>query len=154
MKEDGAVFDRGSDVRVNVSDGPGFVAEVDRELEFIQSFQDIFDIQESQHPRFALAKNRARFVRMLSWYKNKGTWLDVAPLSRVNRLFKQQTRELEGIRANKLDYEMELEMGSLTPSQKAYRYDELKMCKVHEKMAVCLISKIQDKLKRVAMREA
>ena len=71
----------------------------------------------------------------------------MAPLSGVNKLFKQQTKELEGIRSNKLDYEMELETGTLTPSQRSYRRDELKMCKVHEKMAVHLISKMQVKIK-------
>jgi hypothetical protein len=71
----------------------------------------------------------------------------VAPLSGVNKLFKQQTKELEGIRSSKLDYEMELETGTLTPSQRSYRRDELKMCKVQEKMAVHLISKMQVKIK-------
>jgi hypothetical protein len=71
----------------------------------------------------------------------------VAPLSGVSKLFKQQTKELEGIRSSKLDYEMELETGTLTPSQRSYRSDELKMCKVQEKMAVHLISKMQVKIK-------
>jgi len=65
----------------------------------------------------------------------------------VNKLFKQQTKELEGIRANKMDYEMELETGTLTPSQRSYRRDELKMCKVQEKMSVQLITKMQIKIK-------
>ena len=80
-------------------------------------------------------------------YRGKEEWIEVAPLSGVNKLFKQQTKELEGIRANKMDYEMELETGTLTPSQRSYRRDELKMCKVHEKMAVHLISKLQKKIK-------
>lgn len=63
----------------------------------------------------------------------------------MNKLFKQQSKELEGIRSHKLDYEIELETGSLTPSQRAYRKDELKMCRVHEKMAIQLLSKIQMK---------
>jgi hypothetical protein len=84
---------------------------------------------------------------MLTWYKNKEEWLDVAPLSGVSKLFKQQSKELEGIRSNKLDYEMELETGTLTPSQRSYRKDELKMCKVQEKMAVHLIAKMQMKIK-------
>ena len=83
---------------------------------------------------------------MVSWYKNKQEWLEVAPLSGVTKLFKQQTKELVGIRSSKLDYEMELETGTLTPSQRSYRRDELKMCKVHEKMAVNLISKMQGKI--------
>lgn len=117
------------------------------DLQLLDRIDNILDLDEGQFPRFTLAKNKARFLRMLSWYKNKEEWLDVAPLSGVNKLFKQQTKELEGIRSNKLDYEMELETGTLTPSQRSYRRDELKMCKVHEKMAVHLISKMQVKIK-------
>jgi hypothetical protein len=108
---------------------------------------DILELTEDQYPRFTLAKNKARFLRMVSWYKNKQEWLEVAPVSGVSKLFKQQTKELVGIRSNKLDYEMELETGTLTPSQRSYRRDELKMCKVHEKMAVNLISRMQVKIK-------
>ncbi|HEX4923238.1 MAG TPA: hypothetical protein VFV50_04100 [Bdellovibrionales bacterium] len=108
---------------------------------------DIFSLDESKYPQFTLAKNKARFLRMLAWYRGKHEWLEVAPLSRVNQLFKQQTKELESIRASKLDYEMELEMDTLTPSQKSYRQDELKMCEVQEKMAVDLIAKMQIKIK-------
>ncbi len=108
---------------------------------------DILELSDDQYPRFTLAKNKARFLRMVSWYKNKQEWLEVAPLSGVTKLFKQQTKELVGIRSNKLDYEMELETGTLTPSQRSYRRDELKMCKVHEKMVVNLISKMQVKIK-------
>jgi hypothetical protein len=121
--------------------------EIDKDLREIDLIENIMDLTEEQFPRFTLAKNKARFLRMLSWYKNKETWLDVAPISGVSKLFKQQTKELEGIRANKLDYEMELETGTLTPSQRSYRSDELKMCKVHEKMAVHLIAKMQIKIK-------
>jgi len=113
----------------------------------LDSISDILELTEEQFPRFTLAKNKARFLRMVSWYKNKQEWLEVAPLSGVGKLFKQQTKELVGIRSNKLDYEMELETGTLTPSQRSYRRDELKMCKVHEKMAVNLISKMQVKIK-------
>lgn len=120
---------------------------IDADLKRIDEIENILDLDESQFPNFTLAKNKARFLRMLSWYKSKESWLDVAPLSGVNKLFKQQTKELEGIRSNKLDYEMELETGTLTPSQRSYRSDELKMCKVHEKMAVHLISKMQVKIK-------
>ncbi len=108
---------------------------------------DIFSWSEENYPQFTLAKNKARFLRMLSWYKGKHEWLEVAPLSRVTQLFKQQTKELESIRASKMDYEMELEMDTLTPSQKSYRQDELKMCEVQERMAVELISKMQIKIK-------
>lgn len=113
----------------------------------LDTVSDILELTEEQYPRFTLAKNKARFLRMVSWYKNKQEWLEVAPLSGVTKLFKQQTKELVGIRSNKLDYEMELETGTLTPSQRSYRRDELKMCKVHEKMAVNLISKMQVKIK-------
>jgi hypothetical protein len=121
--------------------------DVDHEEIDLDSISDILELTEEQYPRFTLAKNKARFLRMVSWYKNKQEWLEVAPLSGVTKLFKQQTKELVGIRSNKLDYEMELETGTLTPSQRSYRRDELKMCKVHEKMAVNLISKMQVKIK-------
>ena len=123
--------------------------QMDGEDDFglLDAIDNILDLEEQQYPRFTLAKNKARFLRMLSWYKNKEEWLDVAPLSGVNKLFKTQTKELEGIRSSKLDYEMELETGTLTPSQRSYRRDELKMCKVQEKMAVHLISKMQVKIK-------
>jgi hypothetical protein len=119
----------------------------DDDLTTLDQIENILDLEEALFPRFTLAKNKARFLRMLSWYKSKEEWLDVAPLSGVGKLFKQQTKELEGIRSNKLDYEMELETGTLTPSQRSYRKDELKMCKVHEKMAVHLIAKMQIKIK-------
>jgi hypothetical protein len=115
--------------------------------DYLDQIDNILELNEEHFPRFTLAKNKARFLRMVSWYKNKEDWLDVAPVSGVSKLFKQQTKELEGIRSNKLDYEMELETGTLTPSQRSYRRDELKMCKVHEKMAVHLISKMQVKIK-------
>ncbi|MCM2281571.1 MAG: hypothetical protein NDI61_06965 [Bdellovibrionaceae bacterium] len=113
----------------------------------LDSVENILELAEDRFPKFTLAKNKARFLRMVSWYKNKEEWLEVAPLSAVTKLFKQQTKELVGIRSNKLDYEMELETGTLTPSQRSYRRDELKMCKVHEKMAVNLIAKMQVKIK-------
>lgn len=109
--------------------------------------ENILNLEESDYPVFTLAKNKARFLRMISWYKSKQEWLEVAPLSGVIKLFKQQTKELESIRASKLDYEMELEMDTLTPSQKSYRRDELKMCEVHERMAVSLIARMQAKIK-------
>lgn len=123
------------------------VTEGEDDLHLIDAVDNILELSEPQFPKFTLAKNKARFLRMLSWYKGKEEWLDVAPLSGVSKLFKQQTKELEGIRSHKLDYEMELETGTLTPSQRSYRRDELKMCKVHEKMAVHLISKMQVKIK-------
>lgn len=113
----------------------------------LDMIDNILDLDEAQYPRFTLAKNKARFLRMVSWYRSKEEWIEVAPLSGVTKLFKQQTKELEGIRSSKLDYEMELETGTLTPSQRSYRKDELKMCRVQEKMAVHLISKLQVKIK-------
>ena len=113
----------------------------------LSQVDNILDLEEEQYPQFTLAKNKARFLRMLTWYRNTREWLDVAPLSQVTKTFKSQSKELETIRANKLDYEMELETGTLTPSQRSYKKDELKMCKVQEKMSVQLITKMQIKIK-------
>jgi hypothetical protein len=126
---------------------PVIIEEMEDDDIDVDAIDNILELNEEQFPRFTLAKNKARFLRMVSWYKGKQDWLDVAPLSAVTKLFKQQTKELVGIRSNKLDYEMELETGTLTPSQRSYRRDELKMCKVHEKMAVYLISRMQMKIK-------
>lgn len=120
--------------------------EVEDDLD-LDEIDNILELPEAQYPKFTLAKNKARFLRMVSWYRAKEEWIEVAPLSGVTKLFKQQTKELEGIRSSKLDYEMELETGTLTPSQRSYRKDELKMCRVQEKMAVHLISKLQLKIK-------
>ena len=113
----------------------------------LSQIKDILDLPEKSYPEFVLAKNKARFKKKMLWYRAKKDWLDIAPFHKINKLFKQQTKELEGIRSSKLDYEMELETGSLTPSQRAYRKDELKMCRVHEKMAIQLLSKIQLKVR-------
>ena len=113
----------------------------------IDQIDNILELEEKDFPKFTLAKNKARFLRMVNWYKSKEEWIDVAPLSGVSKLFKQQSKELEGIRSNKLDYEMELETGALTPSQRSYKRDEFRMCKVQEKMAVHLITKLQKKIK-------
>ena len=113
----------------------------------LNQIKNILDVEESKYPDFSLAKNKARFRKKLSWYKSKKDWIDIAPIQKISKLFKQQTKELEAIRSNKLDYEMELETSSLTPSQRAYRKDELKMCRAHEKMAIQLISKMQVKFK-------
>lgn len=122
------------------------IMEEENDLDLDQ-IDNILALEESQYPKFTLAKNKARFLRMVNWYKAKEEWIDVAPISGVTKHFKQQSKELEGIRANKLDYEMELETGTLTPSQRSYKKDELKMCKVQEKMAVHLITKLQKKIK-------
>lgn len=122
------------------------ISEEDEDMN-LDEIDNILELVEDQYPRFTLAKNKARFMRMVSWYRAKEEWIEVAPLSGVTKLFKTQTKELEGIRSAKLDYEMELETGTLTPSQRSYRRDELKMCKVQEKMAVHLISKLQVKIK-------
>ena len=113
----------------------------------IDQIDNILELEEKDFPKFTLAKNKARFLRMVNWYKSKEDWINVAPLSGVSKLFKQQSKELEGIRSNKLDYEMELETGALTPSQRSYKRDEFRMCKVQEKMAVHLITKLQKKIK-------
>lgn len=125
---------------------PGAFTEDEEEFNF-DAVENILDLPETEFPRFTLAKNKARFLRMVSWYRQKEEWIEVAPVSGVTKLFKQQSKELEGIRSSKLDYEMELETGTLTPSQRSYRRDELKMCRVQEKMAVHLISKLQIKIK-------
>jgi len=119
----------------------------DEDIVCLDKIKNILDVDESQYPSFILAKNKARFRKKLVWYKAKKNWLDVAPLHKVNKLFKQQSKELDVIRSNKMDYEMELETCSLTPSQRSHRKDELKMCKIHEKMAIQLITKIQFKFK-------
>ena len=121
--------------------------EDEDDMASLDEINNILDLPDQQFPKFTLAKNKARFLRMVSWYRGKEEWIEVAPLSGVTKLFKQQTKELEGIRSSKMDYEMELETGTLTPSQRSYRRDELKMCKVQEKMAVHLISKLQLKIK-------
>ena len=125
----------------------GKVMTEEEEDEALDQIDNILELNDKSYPKFTLAKNKARFLRMVSWYRQKEEWIEVAPLSGVTKLFKQQTKELEGIRSSKLDYEMELETGTLTPSQRSYRRDELKMCKVQEKMAVHLISKLQLKIK-------
>jgi hypothetical protein len=124
----------------------GQLGEEEEDLN-LDEIDNILDLTDDKYPKFTLAKNKARFLRMVSWYRSKEEWIEVAPLSGVTKLFKQQTKELEGIRSSKLDYEMELETGTLTPSQRSYRRDELKMCRVQEKMAVHLISKLQVKIK-------
>lgn len=132
-----------------ISGNPQIFDTVSDELRIIDEIDNILELDESEYRKlnFKLAKNKARFLRLLAHYRGKETWLQVASLSGVSKLFKQETKKLEGIRSNKLDYEMELETGALTPSQRDYRADELKMCKVNEKMAVHLISKMQIKIK-------
>lgn len=122
------------------------LTEEEEEFDF-DAVENILDLPDKEFPKFTLAKNKARFLRMVSWYRQKEEWIEVAPLSGVTKLFKQQSKELEGIRSSKMDYEMELETGTLTPSQRSYRRDELKMCRVQEKMAVHLIAKLQLKIK-------
>lgn len=109
--------------------------------------ENVLDMKDKQHPEFTLAKNKARFLRMLTWYRAKDSWLSVAPLSATVKLCCQQEKELNTIRKARVEYEMDLEMGNLTTSQKAYRFDELTMCRIHEKMAVFLVSKMKKKIK-------
>lgn len=134
------------DISLDSSAAVNLLSEEDEDFNF-DAVENILDLPENEFPKFTLAKNKARFLRMVSWYRQKEEWIEVAPLSGVQKLFKQQTKELEGIRASKMDYEMELETGTLTPSQRSYKRDELKMCRVQEKMAVHLISKLQLKIK-------
>lgn len=134
------------DIALDSSNAVNLLSEEDEDFNF-DAVENILDLPENEFPKFTLAKNKARFLRMVSWYRQKEEWIEVAPLSGVQKLFKQQTKELEGIRASKMDYEMELETGTLTPSQRSYKRDELKMCRVQEKMAVHLISKLQLKIK-------
>ncbi len=139
-------FDNLDQLDLKTDKNLGVYEEVEDDVD-LNSIENILDLEDSQFPKFTLAKNKARFLRMVSWYRTKEEWIEVAPISGVTKLFKQQTKELEGIRSSKLDYEMELETGTLTPSQRSYRKDELKMCRVQEKMAVHLISKLQVKIK-------
>ena len=113
----------------------------------LNNIKNILDIDESEHPEFILAKNRLRFKKKLAWYKGKKDWLNIAPIQKVHKLFKQQSKELEVIRSNKLDYQMELETISLTPHLYDKVFDELRMCRAHEKMAIQLIAKMQLKFK-------
>ena len=135
-----------SDVDVQALSQNSQLTEEEEEFNF-DAVENILVLPDKEFPKFTLAKNKARFLRMVSWFRQKEEWIEVAPLSGVQKLFKQQTKELEEIRANKMDYEMELETGTLTPSQRSYKKDELKMCRVQEKMAVHLISKLQLKIK-------
>ena len=123
------------------------IEKIEKDLSSIDKVKNILELSEKEFPHFTLAKNKARFLRMFNWYKTKEQWLKISPLSGTLKLFRQQTKELESIRSNKLEYEMELETKDLTLNQRAYRFDELKMCKVHEKMAVNLISKMQLKIR-------
>ncbi len=135
-----------AEIQEAMQNNPSAFAEDEEEFNF-DAVENILELPEGEFPKFTLAKNKARFLRMVSWYRQKEEWIEVAPVSGVAKLFKQQSKELEGIRSSKLDYEMELETGTLTPSQRSYRRDELKMCRVQEKMAVHLISKLQVKIK-------
>ena len=135
-----------ADVGLDNTQALTVLSEEDEDFNF-DDVENILELPENEFPKFTLAKNKARFLRMVSWYRQKEEWIEVAPVSGVTKLFKQQSKELEGIRASKMDYEMELETGTLTPSQRSYKRDELKMCRVQEKMAVHLISKLQLKIK-------
>lgn len=139
------MFGGGSDLDASI-DKMVIGEEVEDDID-LNEIDNILELSEDKYPKFTLAKNKARFLRMVSHYRAKEEWIEVAPLSGVTKTFKQETKGLETIRADKMDYEMELETGTLTPSQRSYRKDELKMCRVHEKMAVHLISKLQLKIK-------
>lgn len=139
--------DLSANVSVGVKTELSKPSKVSKSPKYGFDIKNVLEMKEKDFPVFTLAKNKARFFRMFTWYKNKNAWLSVAPLSSVKKMFKEQTKGLEGIRENKMDYEMDLEQGTLTPSQRSYRLDELNMCKIHEKMAVYLISSMQKKIK-------
>src|SRR5437016_5773748 len=60
----------------------------------LDEIDNILELEEAKYPRFTLAKNKARFLRMVSWYRQRDEWIEVAPVSGVTKLFKQQTKEL------------------------------------------------------------
>jgi hypothetical protein len=72
----------------------GFNFEEENDFDF-DAVDNILDLNESTFPKFTLAKNKARFLRMVSWYRQKEEWIEVAPVSGVLKLFKQQSKELE-----------------------------------------------------------
>ena len=43
---------------------------VSQEVDLSQT-ENILDLEEVQYPQFTLAKNKARFLRMLTWYRSK-----------------------------------------------------------------------------------
>jgi len=43
----------------------------------LDKFDNILDLDEAEYPQFTLAKNKARFLRMVSWYRGKEEWIEV-----------------------------------------------------------------------------
>ena len=109
--------------------------------------ENILALPNKELPTFALAKNRSRFARLINTYKQLSNDLEITTMKSLREFFKKEANQLKSLRENKLEYEMELETGNLTPSQKSYKEDELKMCQAHEKMGVHIVTKIQEKIK-------
>ena len=53
---------------------------------------NLLKLDENKYPVFTLAKNKARFLRMVSWYRAKEEWIDVAPLSGATKLLKHRPK--------------------------------------------------------------
>ena len=49
--------------------------EVEDDLD-LDEIDNILELNETQYPKFTLAKNKARFLRMVSWYRAKEEWID------------------------------------------------------------------------------
>lgn len=113
----------------------------------LNNIENILDIEEEDYPRFVLSKNKARFGKKLMWYKEKKDWLDIAPVSEMRSFSKKEDKKLNEIRSDKIKYEMRIETATLTPSQRSYIKDELKMCRACEKMAIQVVAKAQIKSK-------
>ena len=62
-------------VRINKEDPKVIMTNVvdglEDDLSSLDQIDNILDLDEEQFPRFTLAKIKARFLLMLSWYKNK-----------------------------------------------------------------------------------
>src|SRR5687768_16500691 len=65
----------------------GTMTEEEEDLN-LDEIDNILELTEDKYPKFTLAKNKARFLRMVSWYRAKEEWIEVAPLSGVTKLFK------------------------------------------------------------------
>ena len=65
------------------------LTEEEDDMASLDEINNILELPDQQFPKFTLAKNKARFLRMVSWYRGKEEWIEVAPLSGVTKLFKQ-----------------------------------------------------------------
>jgi hypothetical protein len=69
--EEVCVLNPGDDVNkepTQTSNVFGMVEGVDEDLAILDQIDNILILEESQYPQFTLAKNKARFLRMLTWY--------------------------------------------------------------------------------------